>query len=72
MSKNKHRCSKFGLNEYCCGTDIKAVRLRSRAAGGTSTNEFKGPIGFMCKECRKANCGSFKFLYKEVTDERRS
>lgn len=55
------QCDKAGLSRWCNNQDVRQVQLRCQAAGVFGTNEFKGPVVYMCSECRKSNRGSFKF-----------
>lgn len=53
-------CDRAGVAAFCSGEDVRRVRLKSQHAGNGRTNEFKGKVVWMCKECRKANNGGFK------------
>ena len=50
------QCDKTGMADWCCNTDIKRVQLKN------GTNLYEGKKVWMCKECRKANNGSFKII----------
>ncbi len=53
-------CENKRMNQWCDGIDVKQVQMKSRTASGNGTNEFKGEILLMCKECRKAHNGQIK------------
>lgn len=55
-------CEKTGISKYCCNTDIKLVQERSKVTGNDGPNEYLGAKVRMCKECRKANCGTFRIV----------
>lgn len=57
-----HNCDKTGLSQWCCNTDVRLVQRRSKVACGNWNNEFNGEKVYMCKSCRKANRGGFKFV----------
>ena len=54
------QCDRTGLTDWCCNTDIKRVQLKN------GTNLYEGKKVWMCKECRKANNGSFKIISGEL------
>ena len=58
----KVNCQNKIVVTWCNNEDIKFVQRRSKAAGGLSTNEFKGEKLYMCKGCRKALTGDLKFI----------
>lgn len=47
---------------HCDGKDLKVVQLKS------SRNVYEGPVILMCKGCRGADNGGFKYTDKELTE----
>lgn len=60
--ETNNACDRTGVAQFCSGTGIKQVQLRSRTSGPNGPNEYAGAVVRMCADCRKANNGGFKLV----------
>ena len=60
----KTKCQNKRINDWCNNEYLRYVQMRT----GTNPNKYDGEQLWMCKECRKANNGEFKFVFDNDPD----
>jgi len=54
-------CQNKTMTQWCDNQDVRRVQMRSQVAGPHGTNRFDGECLYMCKGCRKALSGTFRY-----------